>query len=499
MNGAAWLLALSGATVLVGRTQISQFSADNLFLSAADMTPDGRWIAFTSHFPDVVPGQQEDDPGSIFTGDVFLWDRLTRSTTLVSHSAAGPNRTGNSSSSVPRISDDGRFVAFASEATNLVAGQIDTNDDPDLFLYDRTTGSTALVSHVQGSQVIAGSFDHSEPRSDFAMSADGRFIAFVNRLGDVHQPGLDVGVYLYDRTLGTHERIVLSGGGLALSGDGRYMTLFSSSELVPGMPPRDDAQLYLYDRISKAFSLVTRSIQQSGGANDRTLAADLSANGRYVVFLSDATDLVPGQPVPTGPFDGPLSRNQVFLFDRATGATTWVSRPKPSSPTVGFGGLPVLSASGRQVAFSSSMELVKGDFNLAEDVYLFSLDPPPATGPIPLPPCRVLDTRRRADRPVLTSNVQRTVAVRGVCGVPATARQVQVNVTVFNPSGKGNLRFYPGPVTAAPSGILRFERGATRTETFTLPLSTNGTLTVLPFVSGRGTVHAAVEVTGYAN
>ena len=81
--------------------------------------------------------------------------------------------------------------------------------------------------------------------------------------------------------------------------------------------------------------------------------------------------------------------------------------------------------------------------------------------------------------------------------MPARARKVVVNVTAFNPSGKGNLRFYAGDGTAAPDAILRFDRGTTRTETFTLPLSPNGTLTILPFVSGRGTVHGAVEVTAY--
>jgi hypothetical protein len=154
-----------------------------------------------------------------------------------------------------------------------------------------------------------------------------------------------------------------------------------------------------------------------------------------------------------------------------------------------------MSASGRQVAFTGSLAFVDGDFNLLPDAYVFSLDPPP---PVPLPACTLFDTRRRADRPILTSNVRRTVTVRGACGVPATAKQVVVKVTVSNPSGKGNLRFYPGAVTAAPSGTLRFERNATRTETFTLPLSTNGTLTILPLVAGKGTVHVALEVTGYS-
>jgi hypothetical protein len=156
---------------------------------------------------------------------------------------------------------------------------------------------------------------------------------------------------------------------------------------------------------------------------------------------------------------------------------------------------PLMSASGRQVAFTGSLAFVDGDFNLLRDAYVFSLDPPP---PAPLPACTLLDTRRRADRPILTSNVRRTVTVRGACGVPATAKQVVVKVTVLTPSGKGNLGFYPGAVTATPSGILRFERNATRTETFTLPIGTDGKLTILPFVASRGTVHVAVEVNGYS-
>jgi hypothetical protein len=113
-------------------------------------------------------------------------------------------------------------------------------------------------------------------------------------------------------------------------------------------------------------------------------------------------------------------------------------------------------------------------------------------------PCTLLDTRRAADRPVLRSNVQRSVTVHGACGVPATAKRVVVKVTTLASSGKGNLRFYPGAVTATPSGILRFEKGATRIETFTLPVGTSGSLTILPFVAGKGTVHAVVEVTGYS-
>jgi hypothetical protein len=83
--------------------------------------------------------------------------------------------------------------------------------------------------------------------------------------------------------------------------------------------------------------------------------------------------------------------------------------------------------------------------------------------------------------------------------VPAGAKQVAVKITVSQGTGKGNVQLYPGNVANPAAGILRFERGATRTAGLTLPLSTNGTGTIalLPFVAGNGTVRVTVEVNGY--
>jgi Tol biopolymer transport system component len=438
----------------------------------ARISADGRWVAFTA-------------------GNVYLWDRTTGGTTLVSHAAAGATVAGDQGAFLPLLSNDGRYVAFASSSTNLAAGQIDDADgEPDLFLYDRTTGRTVLVSHAQSSAVTATSIDPFDPT--FSMSGDGRFIAFASR-GENN--GFSY-LYLYDRTLGTNQRIA-SGGLPVISGDGRYVA-FLSSDLEPtGVTTQDKVQVYLYDRITKAISLVTRSIVPNQEANDDSNSPAISADGRYVAFESKATDLVPGQPLPNpDPFARHENRINVFLFDRITGTMTLLSHPLSPTP-LGSSYSPLLSASGLQIAFTSSSQLVPEDLNAHADAYAFGPIPTPPPAPTPLPACTLLDTRRRVNRPVLTSNLQRTVAVRGACGVPATARQVVVKVTVFNPSGKGNLRFYPGAVTEAPSGILRFERGATRAESFTLPLGPNGTLTILPFVSGKGTVHAALEVNGY--
>jgi len=83
--------------------------------------------------------------------------------------------------------------------------------------------------------------------------------------------------------------------------------------------------------------------------------------------------------------------------------------------------------------------------------------------------------------------------------VPATAAQVTVKVTAFQGTGKGNVRLYPGDLSAPSAGILRFSRGQTASAVFDLPVASNGagTLTLLPFVAGNGTAGVSVEVDGY--
>jgi Tol biopolymer transport system component len=459
---------ITGTTRLIGPGTSSPLGSG----SSLRMSPDGAWVAFVSDASSLVPGQQE--PSFEPTDDVFLWDRQTGRTVLVSRTSAGAAITGNRHSFQPELSSDGRYVAFLSNATDIVPGQPEDFHLVKLFLHDRVAGSTVLVSRV----------DLSSSADPFSLSADGRFLAYAVYVEDREEPGPPgPDTYLYDRVLGTRQRIAPHGARPRLSADGRYVTFHSII----------DQQVYLHDRVSQTTSLITGSALRPGSPSDRDAhSQEISADGRYVAFFSTSRDLIPGQLLPLDSEDSA----DLFLFDRISGTTLLVSRSQ-SSPlrTTNGGGVPLLSASGRQVAFTSFAGLVNGDFNVELDAYVFSLDPPP---PVTLPNCKLLDTRRRAERPVLTSNVQRTVTAHGRCGVPATAKQVIVKVTVFNPSGKGNLRFYPGAVTANPSGILRFERGATRMETFTLPLSTNGTLMILPFVAGRGTVHVAVEVNGYS-
>ena len=130
--------------------------------SSSSISSDGRIVAFVSDAPNLVP------EGTGGLADNFLHDRQTEVTQMVTEGVAGAQANG--SSAFPTVSADGRFIAFQSSASNLVAR--DTNGLPDIFYHDRRTGTTAKVSissvHAQG--------DDDSPRP--YLSGDGRFVVF---------------------------------------------------------------------------------------------------------------------------------------------------------------------------------------------------------------------------------------------------------------------------------------------------------------------------------
>src|SRR5439155_1656765 len=153
--------------------------------SRLSLSADGRFVAFDSSAPDLVAGDTNNNP------DVFVHDRQTRTTERVSVDSAGIE--GNFQSYGPALSADGRFVAFGSYATNLVAG--DTNGQHDVFIRDRLTGTTERVS--VGSTGNQGDGWSSGP----SLSADGRFVAFPSWASNL-APGDTNGagdVFVHDR------------------------------------------------------------------------------------------------------------------------------------------------------------------------------------------------------------------------------------------------------------------------------------------------------------
>src|SRR5207247_1588614 len=190
-----------------------------------------RFLAFASDATSLVPG---DTNGNT---DVFVHDRQTGTTERVSVDSAG--HEGNGYSQQPAISADGRFVAFTSDATNLVPG--DTNGVTDVFVHDRQTGTTERVSvDSAGNQ---GDRRSGNSLSRPAISAGGRFVAFASDAttlvpGDTNG---DVDVFVHDRETGTTERVgeraverPFGVTGPSLSADGRFVAFASRTLLFPG-------------------------------------------------------------------------------------------------------------------------------------------------------------------------------------------------------------------------------------------------------------------------
>ena len=148
-------------------TRVSVDSAGNQGNSSSDspsISADGRFVAFLSNASNIVPGDTNRE------ADIFVRDTLTNTTTRVSVDSAGNQATSSSSFNVSSISADGRFVAFSSSASNIVPG--DTNDEPNIFVRDRLTNTTTLVS-VDSAGNPADDFSYNS-----SISGDGRFVAF---------------------------------------------------------------------------------------------------------------------------------------------------------------------------------------------------------------------------------------------------------------------------------------------------------------------------------
>ncbi len=319
----------------------------------SSVSANGRWIAFVSDAATLVAGQDDANAAT----DVFLRDTQTGTTLLVSHAAGSPARAANGPSDAPSIDRDGRYVAFQSTATDLVAGQEDGPESPDVFLYDRVTGTTTLVSHTDAGANVAGGGELS------TLSANGKVVAF--EVAD-EASGTN-GLFLYDRERRATLLVTRDAGAPALSADGRFIAFLSGSpELVPG-DTNSSPDIFLFDRIAGTTALVTRSAASPGQtANGGSYPPAISADGRFVAFASDATDLAPGV--------SPDSAQQVYLYDRVSRHLELASHAAGSTTTPGDGpsDSPALDAEGRFLVFTSAASnLAGGSPGSGPNVFLY--------------------------------------------------------------------------------------------------------------------------------
>jgi Tol biopolymer transport system component len=372
---------VSGTTLLASRAAGSTTQGGNDASGYPSISDDGRYVYFASQATDLVAGQV-DTPN---TFDVFVFDRVSGTTALVSHASGSPT-TAVGGSHLPNfetrtaaLSADGRYAAYTSAATNLVAGQVDTNASRDVFLYDRATGTSRLVSHVPGSATTAGNDDATQPY----LSADGRWVVFESTATDL-VAGQGGGVFLFDRDNSGTLSFVAPGSDPKISADGGWIVFASAStNLVPGQVDDNGAgrDVFLAEGAITLVSHTSASPTETGNAASAPASIDtdepvLSSDGRYVAFVSEATDLVAGQLDTNGSF----GRFDVFLFDRVAGTVVLVSgaASAPATQTGNSQSLgPTISSDGRYVAFfSEASNLVAGQvdtnsFGFAQDVFLY--------------------------------------------------------------------------------------------------------------------------------
>lgn len=327
------------------------------------LSADGRFVAFWSEASNLVVG----DTNGAF--DVFVHDRATGATDRVSVATGGAQAVGYSAT--PAISADGRFVAFGSDASNLVVG--DTNGDADVFVHDRATGATGRVSVASdGAQGDNGSYNPT-------ISADGRHVAFGSHATNLVPTDTNGAgdVFVHDRSSGATSRVSVASDGEessgshfwepAISGDGWFVTFVSdAADLVPGDTNRQ-RDAFVHDRSTGATTRV--SVASDGTQADLfSFVSVISADGRFVAFGSDATTLVP---------DDSNGTSDVFLHDRSTGVTTRVSVASDGTQGDEDVGWDIdLSGDARQVVFATFSPLVPDDTNLAMDVFAYERPTP---------------------------------------------------------------------------------------------------------------------------
>ncbi len=305
----------------------------------------GRYVLFPSAASDLVAGDTNDQL------DVFVRDTVTHRTTRVSVGTGGVQSNGESRPG--SISADGRYVAFDSFASNLVPG--DTNDSPDVFVHDLRTGRTTLVTVGLDGPAGLGGLD-----SD--ISADGRHVAFWSSSTNLVPGDTNNAQDVFVRDLGTRrtERVSVTSDGRQLDLPSGEPSISGNGRVVAFLNIGGDGLVHVRDRDRST----TRSISDGVPADPRSFivehgAADISTNGRFVVFNVTGSLGVGVDPIPN-----------VWLRDLRTNKLELISADYQGNMSTVIGSaIGTVSADGRYVAFSTQARTSRTDHGTLGDVY----------------------------------------------------------------------------------------------------------------------------------
>ncbi|MCC7169163.1 MAG: PD40 domain-containing protein [Planctomycetes bacterium] len=347
----------------LGVTEVASLAPNGDYGNADSIEPsfslDGRWLAFASYATNFVPNT------TTSASRIYVRDLVTSTNTMESPGLGGA--TPNGLSSAPRITPDGHYVVFFSDSSNLVSG--DTNGVADVFVRDRQAGTLSRVSVGSGGQANGTSLEAS-------ISDDGRFVAFESLASNLVASDTNgtFDVFVRDRVLGATTRVDRSAGGAELalgaeapliSGDGRFVAYASrDAALIPG-DVFGGYDIIVHDLVTGTNDWASpgSSGQISNGDSYRPNA--ISPDGRFVVFSSGASDLVSGDTNNT--FDVFLRDRTLAVTERVNVTTTGEQVPQSLFTDAH---LAALSPDGRYVAFSDLGDLVIGSYSGFDEIYL---------------------------------------------------------------------------------------------------------------------------------
>jgi Tol biopolymer transport system component len=285
-------------------TRVSVSSAGeqgNKYSFHPSISSNGRYVTFQSYANNIVAGDINGYP------DIFVHDRQLGQTTLVSVSSAGVQ--GNGGSYNPSISSDGQLVAFQSAADNLVAS--DSNSYDDIFVHDRQTGQTTLVS-VSSTGLLGNGISQSP-----SISPDGQYVAFQSDADNLVAGDTNgkYDVFVHDRQTGQTSLVSLSSAGVqgnsdsygsSISSHGRYVAFDSYANNLVDNDDGDYSDIFVHDRQTGQTTLVSVS---SDGVQGNYFSFDpsISSDGQYLAYNSQSDNLVAGDSN-----DSP----DIFIYDR---------------------------------------------------------------------------------------------------------------------------------------------------------------------------------------
>ncbi len=318
-TGVTQLVSVDSAGTAAGNNISEMFSDQTVPLTAPEVSADGRFVMFFSEATNLVAGVTETVP----VNNVFVRDMQLGVTQLVSVTDAGTPAGVNDPTpgdnldpgvlAVPAMSPNGRFVVFVSKANNIVPGISDSSGAANVYLRNLQTGVTTLVSvDAAGTAAANGNSGYDNffisglTQSASAVSPDGEFVAYWSNATNLVASGPTAGLYVRNMQTGQTTLItdVQSFDSTLAFSSNDQLVFASSGALVPGMPSSaSSANVFVYNALSGALGLASSTPAGDGGDLD-SVAPVISSDGSTVLFMSSASDLVPGlTPNPGGAVD----------------------------------------------------------------------------------------------------------------------------------------------------------------------------------------------------